>query len=95
MVGDSGASVEATRSEVAGQLMQGLGRLQLAWAIRRWWFSVVEAREAMARVAERVRAMGLVKMVNMAERWQLSWVLQEWKQAVVAGKRGRTVLSGI
>ena len=54
-----------------------------------------EAREARGRVVERVWAMGLVKMVNMAERWQSSWVLQEWKHAVVAGKRGRTVLSGI
>ena len=98
LVGDSGASVEATRPEVAVQLVQGLGRLQSPWAIRRCWFSVVEAREARearGRVAQRVWAMGLVKMVSMAERWQPAWVLQEWKQAAVAGKRGRTVLSGI
>ena len=45
LVGDSGAA-EATRPEFAGQLVQGLGRLQPAWAIRRWWSSVVNAREA-------------------------------------------------
>ena len=34
--GDSGASAEATRPEIAGQLVQGLCKLQSAWASRRW-----------------------------------------------------------
>ena len=96
LVGDSGASAEATRPEFAGQLVQGLSRLQSAWAIRRWWSSVGnarKAREARGQGEARVRGAGLVKMVKMAARWQSSWVLQEWQQAVMAGKRGRSLVA--
>ena len=96
LVGDSGASAEATRPEFAGQLVQGLSRLQSAWAIRRWWSSVGnarKAREARGQGEARVRGAGLVKMVKMAARWQSSWVLQEWQQAVVVGKRGRNLVA--
>ena len=95
LVGDSGAA-EATRPEFAGQLVQGLGRLQPAWAIRRWWSSVVNAREARETRGQgeaRVRGASLAKMVKMAARWQSSWVLQEWQQAVVVGKRGRSLVA--
>ena len=71
-----------------GDAHAGLGRLQSACAILRWWMSVVEAREAREtgkRVVERVQAMGLAKVVTMAERWQSSWVFQDLKQAVVDG----------
>ena len=46
MVGNSAASAVATGPEVAEQLVQGLGRLQSAWAISQWYSSVVTAREA-------------------------------------------------
>ena len=75
--GDSGASAEATRPEIAGQLVQGLCKLQSAWASWRWWSSVVEARvarEARGRGEARVRGAGLVKVVKVVERWQSSWV---------------------
>ena len=52
-----------------------------------------EVREAGKRVSERVHAMGLVNMVKMTGKWQCE--LQEWTQAVVVGKRGIIVLSGI
>ena len=90
--GDSAASAEATGPEVAELLVQGLDRLQLVWAVRKWWSRVVEARKAMEareRGEARVRVAGVVKMV---ERWQSSGVFQEWKQAVVAGKRDRSVV---
>ena len=77
MATSSGASAEATRPEVAGQLVQGLGRLQSAWAIRRWWFSVVEARKPRPRVL----IAGVGKLVEGMWRWRLSGIVLQWRQA--------------
>ena len=51
-MGGSAASAVATGPEVAEQLVQGLGRMQSAWAIRKWCSSVVTAREASGRGVE-------------------------------------------
>ena len=50
------------------------------------------AREARWREEERVRVVGLVKIAR--GRWQSSWVIRLWRQAVVVGKRGRSVRDG-
>ena len=50
------------------------------------------SREARWRVEERVRVVGLVKLAR--GKWQSSLVIRLWRQAVVVGKRGRSVRDG-
>ena len=77
---DSVASAEATGPEVAEKLEQGLGRLQSAGAIRRRWFSVVEAREA-RKPRPRVLIAGVGKLVEGMWTWRLSGIVLQWRQA--------------
>ena len=78
---DLAASAEATGPEVAEELVQGLGRLQSAWAIWRWWFSVVKAREAREARKVKVLIAGVGKLVDGMWRWRLSGIVLQWRHA--------------
>ena len=45
------------------------------------------------RAEARVRMVKVAKMAKMAGKWQSSWVFKEWKQALVTGKRDRSVVA--